>query len=262
MCRSVEDCALVFNAIYGADNRDETVVDAPFDWNPGVPLSQLKIGYIESEFNPNPAQGAGGRGGGGFGGGRGGGNPEDARRRAEARLKLLNEALDVLRGAGAKLEPMAMPDFPANALGFILSAEAAAAFDDLTRSKGIDQLTEQGPGAWPNTFRTSRYIPAVEYIRAQRARTLLNRQMDTLMSKFDVFVSPTGGSSLGITNLTGHPAACLKSGFVDGMPQALMITGRLYDEATVLRVALAYERATKWHTMNPPLEENLKKLKS
>jgi Asp-tRNA(Asn)/Glu-tRNA(Gln) amidotransferase A subunit family amidase len=259
MCRSVEDCALVFNAIYGADGRDETVVDAPFDWNPNVPLSQLKIGYIESEFSP--ASAAAGRGGFG-GGGRGGGNPEDARRRAEARLKTLNEALDVLRGAGAKLEPMAMPDFPANALSFILSAEAAAAFDDLTRSKGVDQLTEQGPGAWPNTFRTSRFIPAVEYIRAQRARTLLNRQMDALMSKYDVFLSPSGGSSLGITNLTGHPAACLKSGFVDGMPQALMVTGRLYDEATVLRVALAYERATKWHTMNPPLDENLKKMKT
>jgi Asp-tRNA(Asn)/Glu-tRNA(Gln) amidotransferase A subunit family amidase len=258
MCRSVEDCALVFNAIYGADNRDATVVDAPFEWNPNLPLSQLRIGFIESEFKPSAN---GGGFGGGFGG-RGGGNPEDLQRRAEARLEALNDALDALRGAGAKLEPMAMPDFPANALNFILSAEAAAAFDDLTRSKGIDQLTEQGPGAWPNTFRTSRYIPAVEYIRAQRARTLLNRQMDALMSKYDAFVSPSGGASLGITNLTGHPAACLKSGFVNGMPQALMITGRLYDEATVLRVALAYERATKWHTMNPPLDDNLKKMKT
>ena len=258
MCRSVEDCALVFNAIYGADNRDATVVDAPFEWNPNLPLAQLKIGFIESEFKPSAN---GGGFGGGFGG-RGGGNPEELQRRAEARLKLLNEALDVLRAAGARLEPIAMPDFPANALNFILSAEAAAAFDDLTRSKGIDQLTEQGPGAWPNTFRTSRYIPAVEYIRAQRARTLLNRQMDALMSKYDVFLSPAGGSSLGITNLTGHPAACLKCGFVDGLPQALMITGRLYDEAAVLRVALAYERATQWHAMNPPLDDNLKKMKT
>ena len=168
----------------------------------------------------------------------------------------------MLRAAGAKLEPMTLPEFPANALGFILSAEAAAAFDDLTRSKQVDLLTEQGPGAWPNTFRTSRFIPAVEYIRAQRARTLLNRQMDALMSRYDVFLSPTGSASLGITNLTGHPAACLKAGFVDGSPQALMITGRLYDEANVLRVALAYERATKWHTMNPPLDENLKQMKT
>jgi len=254
MCRSVEDCAIVFNAIYGSDGRDETVVDAPFAWNPDVPLSSLKIGFIETEFNSTNA--------GGGGGGRGGGNPEDARRRAEERNKLLKEALDVLRTAGAKLEPMALPEFPTNALGFILSAEAAAAFDDLTRSKEVDLLTEQGAGAWPNTFRTSRFIPAVEYIRAQRARTLLNRKMDALMSKYDVVLSPTGSASLGITNLTGHPAACLKAGFVDGSPLALMITGRLYDEASVLRVALAYERATKWHGMNPPLDENLKKMKT
>jgi len=252
MCRSVEDCAIVFNAIYGSDGRDETVVDAPFAWSPDVPLSSLKIGFIESEFNATNAGG----------GGRGGANPEDARRRAEERNKLLQNALDVLRGAGARLEPMALPEFPANALGFILSAEAAAAFDDLTRSNEVDLLTEQGAGAWPNTFRTSRFIPAVEYIRAQRARTLLNRRMDALMSAYDVVLSPTGSASLGITNLTGHPAACLKAGFVDGSPIALMITGRLYDEATVLRVALAYERATKWHGMNPPLDENLKKMKT
>ena len=256
MCRSVEDCAIVFNAIYGGDGRDETVVDAPFIWNPDVPLSSLKIGYLASEFEPGTQVG------GGRGGGRGGVAPEDARRRAEERSTLLKEALEVMRAQGAKLEPVTLPEFPANALGFILSAEAAAAFDDLTRSKGIDQLTEQGAGAWPNTFRTSRFIPAVEYIRAQRARTLLIREMDALMSRCDVFLSPSGGASLGITNLTGHPAACLKAGFVDGLPQALMITGRLYDEATVLRVALAYERATKWHSMNPPLEENLQRMKT
>ena len=254
MCRSVEDCALVFNAIYGSDGRDDTVVDAPFAWNPDVPLSSLRIGFLANEFEPNPGFGGGGRGDGA--------NPEEARRRSEARSTLLKAALEVLRSAGARLEPMSLPEFPANALGFILSAEAAAAFDDLTRNKGIDQLTEQGPGAWPNTFRTSRFIPAVEYIRAQRARTLLNRQMDASMSNYDVFLSPSGGASLGITNLTGHPAACLKAGFVDGLPQALMITGRLYDEATVLRVALAYERATKWHTMNPPLEENIRRMKT
>ncbi len=255
MCRSVEDCAIVFNAIYGSDGRDETCVDAPFNWNPDVALSSLKIGYLATEFDA-----VGGAGGGG--GGRGGVSPEEARQRAEERNKLLKEALDVLRAAGAKLEAMTLPEFPANALGFILSAEAAAAFDDLTRSKGVDLLTEQGPGAWPNTFRSSRFIPAVEYIRAQRARTLLNRQMDALMSKYDVFLSPTGSASLGITNLTGHPALCLKAGFVNGLPQALMITGFGCDEATMHRVALAYERATKWHDMNPPLDENLKKMKT
>jgi Asp-tRNA(Asn)/Glu-tRNA(Gln) amidotransferase A subunit family amidase len=251
MCRSVEDCALVFNAIYGADGRDETVVDAPFAWNPDVPLSSLKIGYVAAEFEPQT--GAGGRGGGG----RGGVDPETARRRAEEQSALLKTALDTLRAQGAKLEPIELPDFPTNAINFILDAEGAAAFDDLTRSGQVNEIKNS---SWGNTFRTSRFVPAVEYIRAQRARTLLNRQMDALMSRIDLFLSPTGSASLGITNLTGHPAMCLKCGFVDGTPRALMLTGRLYDEATILRVALAYQRATKWHTMNPALDENLKKM--
>ena len=229
LCRSVEDCALVLNAIYGSDGHDETVVDAPFVWKPDAPMSKLRIGFIASEFAgslANPAAGS----------------------------NLLKDALELLKKSGARLEPIEMPDFPASAINFILSAEAAAAFDDLTRSRGIDQLTAQGAGDWPNSFRTSRFIPAVEYIRAQRARTLLIQKMDALMSKYDVFLAPARGSaSLPITNLTGHPAVCLKNGFVDGLPQALMITGRLYDEATVLRVALAYERSTNWKKMHPDL---------
>jgi Asp-tRNA(Asn)/Glu-tRNA(Gln) amidotransferase A subunit family amidase len=231
ICRSVEDCALVFNAIYGADGRDETVVDAPFVWAPNAALRRLRIGYVAREFE------------------RGLGN-------SNADSTLLNDALAVLTKAGARLVPIDMPDFPTDAINFILATEAAAAFDDLTRSRGIDQLTEQAPDAWPNTFRTYRFIPAVEYIRAQRARTLLARKMAALMAEVDVFLSPARGSaSLPITNLTGHPAVCLKNGFINGMPQALMITGRLYEEATILRVALAYERATGWHTMHPDLEK-------
>jgi Asp-tRNA(Asn)/Glu-tRNA(Gln) amidotransferase A subunit family amidase len=132
----------------------------------------------------------------------------------------------------------------------VLATEAAAAFDDLTRSKDIN---DPSLGSWPNTFRTHRFVPAVEYIRAQRARTLLIREMDMLMSAYDVFLSPAGGPTVGITNLTGHPAIALKAGFLDKQPVELMVTGRLYDESTVLRVALAFERATAWHTRNPPL---------
>ncbi|HEV3140833.1 MAG TPA: amidase, partial [Vicinamibacterales bacterium] len=260
MTRSVEDAAIVFNAIHGSDGRDETAVDAPFDWNPDVALSKLRIAYLPNEFDPSTGSGqgrGGGGGGSGGGGGRGGVDPEVARRRAEQRLQTLKDALEVMKAQGAKLEPIALPDFPTNAINFILDAEGAAAFDDLTRGPEINLMTNS---SWPNTFRTSRFIPAVEYIRAQRARTLLCRQMEAVMATCDVFLSPSGGASLSITNLTGHPAACLKCGFVDGLPQALMITGRLYDEATVLRVALAYERATKWHTMNPSLDENLRKM--
>jgi len=165
------------------------------------------------------------------------------------------EALDVFRKAGATLTPIAMPDFPAGAVGFVLSAEAAAAFDDLTRNREqLATLTEQTANAWPNTFRSSRFIPAVEYIRAMRARRLLMQHMDTLMSQYDVFLSPAPGSaSLQITNLTGHPALALKCGFIDNMPASIMVTGRLYDEATMCRVALAYEQATAWHRKNPTL---------
>jgi Asp-tRNA(Asn)/Glu-tRNA(Gln) amidotransferase A subunit family amidase len=250
ICRAVEDCALVLNAIYGPDGRDDSVVDAPFNWNPAVPLSKLKIAYVKSEFEPSQQPTA---------------NPPDMteerrkqmeaqRTRNEAQRKLMTDALDVYRKLGVTLEPIALPDFPSNALSFILNTEGAAAFDDLTRSKGIDQLTAQGPQDWPNTFRTSRFVPAVEYLRAQRARTLLIRKMEELMQTCDVFLSPTGSSSLGITNLTGHPAMCLKAGFpAENQPAALMLTGRLYDEATLLRVAFAYEQATKWSSMHPKL---------
>ena len=257
MCRSVEDCALVFNAIYGPDGRDDTVVDAPFTWNPDVPLSKLKIGYIKSEFEipaPNPGRGRGGEGGrgGDAGRGRGGLTPEEQQKRTEERVRLMNDALEVYRKAGATLEPIELPgNAIANMIGFILSTEAAAAFDDLTRSKDI---TDPTLNTWPNAFRTHRFVPAVEYIRAQRARTLLIRQMDELMSKYDVFLTGTGGQSgLGLTNLTGHPAVAVRAGFVANAPIMLMVTGRLYDEATILRVALAHERATRFHLTNPVL---------
>jgi Asp-tRNA(Asn)/Glu-tRNA(Gln) amidotransferase A subunit family amidase len=251
MCRSVEDCALVFNAIYGPDGRDDTVIDAPFEWNPEMPLSKLRIGYVKAEFEAQPPDGRGGRGGDGGGRGRGGPTPEQQRAQNEARLKILNETLDVYRKAGASIQPIEVPALDiANAIGFILSVEAAAAFDDLTRSK---EINDPSLNTWPNTFRTHRYVPAVEYIRAQRARTLVIREMDKLMSQYDVFISSTASRTLGLTNLTGHPAIALRAGFLEETPVDFMITGRLYDEATLMRVALAHEQATKWHERAPSL---------
>ena len=267
MCRSVEDCALVFNAIYGPDGRDETTADAPFVWNPDIPLSRLRIAYVKNEFDPPPGSGRGGRGaeppaaagagappaGGGTGRGRGGLTPEEQQRLREARLKVFNDVLDVYRKAGATLQPVDIPEkitSIASMIAFVLTTEGAAAFDDLTRSKDIN---DPSLNTWPNAFRTHRFVPAVEYIRAQRARTLLIREMDKFMSQYDAFLSPTGSATLGVTNLTGHPAVALKAGFIDNRPVELMVTGRLYDEATMLRVALAYERGTDWHTRNPAL---------
>ena len=261
MCRSVEDCAVVFNAIYGPDGRDETTADAAFVWNPDVPLSKLKIAYVKNEFDPPPPgagrEGAGvpaGAPGGAAGGrGRGGLSPEEQQRLREARLRVFNDVLDVYRKAGANPEPVEIPSnitSIANNIGFILTTEGAAAFDDLIRSKDASDPTLN---TWPNQFRTHRFVPAVEYIRAQRARTLLIREMEKLMSQYDVFLTPTNSATLGATNLTGHPAISLKAGFIDNRPVELMVTGRLYDEATILRVALAYERGTEWHKKNPTL---------
>ena len=238
MCRGVEDCAAALNAIYGPDGKDITVGDAPFNWNPDTNISTLRIGYLKTEFDgpTNPPQN------------------EQQRTQAEQRRALYKTALEVLEKAGAKLIPIELPKFSAGSLRFILSAEAAAAFDDITRDGRVNQLSGQSPNDWPNTFRTSRFIPAVEYIRAQRARTLLIHEMEKLMSQWDVFVSPAPGSaSLLVTNLTGNPAVVLPCGFVNDLPLAIMFTGGLYDEVSPLRVALAYERATKWHTMHPKL---------
>jgi Asp-tRNA(Asn)/Glu-tRNA(Gln) amidotransferase A subunit family amidase len=239
ICRSVEDCALAFNAIYGSDGRDDTVVDAAFAWKPDVPLGSLKVGYVREDFDPVESPGAG--------------SSDEAKRRFEAMRVGMGAVLETFRKAGATLVPIRLPDFDAGAIRFILSAEAAAAFDDLTRSRGIDQLTAQGPGDWPNSFRTSRFIPAVEYLRAQRARTLLMRRYAELMRSCDVYLSGTRGPSLVATNLTGHPAVCLKAGFYEKMPWSITVVGRLYDEATLLRVALAYERATPWQAMHPAI---------
>lgn len=227
ICRGVEDCAAALHATYGPDQKDLTVGAAPFNWSPDTPLNRLRIGYLKTEFDQQ----------------------QDAERKT-----IYQVALDALRNAGAKLEPLELPKFSTAALRIILVSEAATAFDDITRSGEINQLSGQEPEDWPNSFRSSRFIPAVEYIRAQRARTLLMREMDALMSSWDVFVSPAPGSaSLLITNLTGHPAVCVPCGFLKGLPQSIMFTGGLYDEGAPLRVALAFERATNWHTMHPAM---------
>jgi Asp-tRNA(Asn)/Glu-tRNA(Gln) amidotransferase A subunit family amidase len=239
MCRGVEDCAAALHAIYGPDGKDITVGDAPFNWNPDTNISTLRIGYLKTEFDGPTSPPAN----------------EQQRTQAEQRRAVYKTALAVLEKAGAKLVPIELPKFSAGSLRFILSAEAATAFDDITRDGRVNQLSGQAPFDWPNTFRTSRFIPAVEYLRAQRARTLLMHEMERLMSQWDVFVSPAPGSaSLLVTNLTGHPAVVLPCGFVNDLPAAIMFTGGVYDEVSPLRVALAFERATKWHTMHPKMD--------
>jgi Asp-tRNA(Asn)/Glu-tRNA(Gln) amidotransferase A subunit family amidase len=225
ICRSVEDCALVLRAIHGSDGKDLSVVDAPLDWQPKLGLKGLRIGLLQAEFDILP---------------------KDTK-------PLYDQAIADLRASGAKLIPVSLPPFNANPLRVILNAEAAAAFDDLTRQGGIDRLKGQSAGDWPNSFRSSRVIPAVEYIRAQRARTLLARQVDRFMADWDVLVSPSFTNLLLVTNLTGHPQQVVPCGFTGGLPASIVFTGKLYQEGAPMRVALAYEQATKWHKMHPRL---------
>jgi Asp-tRNA(Asn)/Glu-tRNA(Gln) amidotransferase A subunit family amidase len=241
ICRGVEDCAAALDALYGPDQHDMTVGDAPFNWSADLPLSSLRVGYLKTEFETTVQPNA----------------TDQQRQFVEQRNAMYKEALDALEKAGVKMTPIELPKFPTGNIRFILTAEAATAFDDITRDGRVNQLSGQDPGDWPNSFRTSRFIPAVEYLRAQRARVLLMREMDKFMSQWDVFVSPAPGSaSLTITNLTGHPAVCVPCGFTGtpSLPRAIMFTGGLYDEAAPLRVALAFEQATKWHTMHPKVD--------
>jgi Asp-tRNA(Asn)/Glu-tRNA(Gln) amidotransferase A subunit family amidase len=238
ICRSVEDTALVLNAMYGPDGHDVTTIDAPFDWNPAMPIANLKIGYLKAEFERT----------GGFGQQA---NPEAI----AARKKIFDDAFDALRKSGAKIEAAELPQMNAQALTVILNAEAAAAFDDITRDGRVSQLSGQGNNDWPNSFRSSRMIPAVEYIRAMRERTLLQQHFDAFMKDWDVLIVPSGTATLQITNLTGHPQVAVPCGFLNGNnPQSILFTGRLYEEGMPLRVAHAFQQATEWHKMHPKVD--------
>ncbi len=237
ICRSVEDTALVLNAMYGPDGHDVTTIDAPFDWNPAMPLGSLKIGYLKSEFERT----------GGFG-------QQANAETIAARKKIFADVFEALKKAGAKIEEAELPQMNAQPLTVILNAEAAAAFDD-TRDGRVAQLSGQANQDWPNSFRTSRVIPAVEYIRAMRERTLLQQNFHAFMEKWDVLIVPTGTATLQITNLTGHPQVAVPCGFLNGNnPQSVIFTGRLYEEGTALRVAHAFEQATEWHKMHPKVD--------
>ena len=143
-------------------------------------------------------------------------------------------------------------------LARIAMVELAAAFDDLTRSGKDDQLVRQVRFAWPNVLRTGQLVPAVEYIRANRIRTLVMREMEETLAEIDVYVAPSyGGNNLLLTNLTGHPAVVVPNGFraSDGTPTSITFMGRLFGESDVLSLAHAYQQATDFHRQRPPLAE-------
>ncbi len=164
-------------------------------------------------------------------------------------------ALAVLRGLGIALIPIELPDFHADAIEFLLLAEGAAAFDELTRDGRDDMLARQAKDSWPNIFRAARTIPAVEYIQAQRVRTLLMGAMAAIMQTVDVYVAPSfGGGTLLITNMTGHPAVVVPNGLTEkGDPSSITFTGQLYGVSAALLLAKAYQDAMGFHLERPNL---------
>lgn len=224
MCRSADDCALVFAAINGPDGLDASVVDAPFVWEPEIDISKLRIGYLAKELEEN-----------------------------EETRQLDQSALDTLRDLGAQLVPIELPDAPLNALEMIMWVEAATAFDELTRSDRDEQLIRQGERFWPNQFRAARLVPAVEYIQAQRARAKLIADLNAVMQDIDLYLAPSYCDNLWMTNATGHPAVAVPNGFRDnGLPSTVTLTGHYDDEARLLAVAKAYQAVTDFNRRIPP----------
>ena len=171
--------------------------------------------------------------------------------------------LATLRSLGLDLIPVEFPDYPLDVARLILYAEAAAAHDELTRSRRVDLLAR--PTAWPRRFRQSRMIPAVEYIQADRVRVFLMKEMAQLMNEVDVIVAPPSapgtpsnsplGKNIPLTNMTGHPCVVLPNGFTEnGTPSTVTFVGKLYAEAEILALAKRYQDATGFHLKHPVLE--------
>jgi len=224
ICRSAEDLAIVFNIINGQDGFDQTLYDIPFNYQPEIDFSKLKIGYLKSDFDKQ----------------------YDFQSQDFVTLVKLKEL-------GAELVPIELTSLPVNDLAMILSAEAGAAFDELTRSNRDKLLVRQIKDAWPNVVRASRFIPAVEYINANRIRYLLIQQMEKLMSEVDLYIAPSWeGDNLLLTNLTGHPCVVLPNGFSeDGTPTSITFIGRLFDEGRLIAFAKKYQDATDFHKKHP-----------
>jgi Asp-tRNA(Asn)/Glu-tRNA(Gln) amidotransferase A subunit family amidase len=226
ICRTAEDLAIVFSAIIGADNKDQTIYNVPFIYNPDIDLKKLRIGYLKNDFDKQ----------------------YDFHKNDSI-------AISVLLKLGVELIPIKLPEFPVNDLAIILSAEAAAAFDELTRSNKDDLMVRQIKNAWPNSFRASRFIPAVEYINANRIRYLLIQEMNELFRNIDLYIAPSWeGNNLLLTNLTGHPAVVIPTGFMDdNTPTSITFIGNLFDEGKIVALAKAFQDATDFHKKHPPL---------
>ncbi|MCX6169851.1 MAG: amidase [Ignavibacteriales bacterium] len=227
ICRNAEDLAIVFNAIYGKDGIDQTLYDAPFNYQPKLDFKKLKIGFLKNDF-------------------------------AKKYRFHQNDSLVLKKLAelGAQLIPIELPEIATNDIAIILTAEAGAAFDELTRTNKDDMLARQFKGAWPNIFRASRFIPAVEYINANRIRYMLIQEMQKMMKKVDLYIAPSWeGNNLLLTNLTGNPCVVVPTGFTDkGILTSITFMGRLFDEGKIIAFAKMFQDATDFHKKHPKMD--------
>lgn len=231
ICRTAEDAAVVFNYLHGTDGIDLSAVNRPFNYKPTDDIKKLKIGYAKNYFD-----------------------------RITDTSRNEWKVLATFKAMGVTLVPIVFPDsgvYSFNIMDAVISAEAAAAFDELTRNNIDDQLTRQSVYDWPNTFRVARIMPAVEYVNANRHRYLLMQKVHAVMQQVDVLICPTRGSGnqSAITNLTGQPVVCVPTGFdkKTNLPTSITFIGNLYDEANILLAAKAYQQVTNWHEKHPPL---------
>ncbi len=227
MGRNAEDCAIVFSVIQGRDQKDLTTVDLPFgvDWKKDI--ADLKVAYLKKDIEKDTTES--------------GDN--------------LRTALKTLEEMGVHPTPVEMPkEIPYRGFDIILRAEAGAFFDELVRSGEVDVMVEQDFRSRANSLRQSRFIPAVEYIQANRQRQVLIQKMQDLMKDYDVLISPTfGNKQLMATNLTGHPVIAIPTGLDDkNHPTSMTFVGNLYDEASILVLAKAFQEKTTFDEMHPP----------
>ncbi|WP_153798163.1 amidase [Foetidibacter luteolus] len=228
ICRSAEDAAIVFYYLHGTDGKDESAVSRAFNYQQRIDTRKLKIAYAKNYFDKLKKD-----------------DPEWA-------------VLESYRSMGINPVPVNFPEEGAynfDMMGIIISAESAAAFDELTRSNKDDLLTWQTKNDWPNQFRTARFVSAVDYINANRHRYLLMQKVNDTLSGFDAVICPTwGGNQCAITNLTGHPAVSLPIGFgKENLPQSITLVGNLYAEARLLAIAKLYQDNTGWQNSHPAM---------
>lgn len=225
--RSALDNGIVLSVLNGVDKLDKSTIPAAFNYNVGKSINDLKIGYFEDFFEGTRAT-----------------NDID------------RQVLEDLREMGLTLYPVKLKtSVDVSSILIMLHAEGAAAFDDMTRLDQDDLLVGQGRNAWPNLFRSARFIPAVEYIQASRMRAILIEEMHSLFQDYDVIVTPSyAGNQLQITNLTGHPALCMPNGFLqNGSPVSITFLANLFDEEKLIMLGRAYQQNTDWQNKRPPL---------